>query len=479
MTPARALALAVLVAGTGLAVSAQQPDRSTPPTPGPPPALRLPVIQKQKLTNGIPVWIVEHHEVPLAQVNLIVRSGSAADPANRFGVASFTAAMLDEGAGTRSAPELAEAIEFLGAQLGTSSSFDQSGVRLSVPVSRLPEALALMADVALTPAFPEAEVERLRKQRLTQMLQTRDDPASLIALAFPRAVFGATHRFGTAALGSEPVLKALTRADLQTFYRAHYRPDRSTILLVGDVTPASVMPLVEKAFGGWKAEGTAPTTMDVTAAPQLTARRIYLVDKPGAAQSQIRMGWVGVARSAAEEATIDVLNTILGGSFTSRLNTNLREQHGYSYGAFSVFDRRRAPGPFYAGAGVQTDKTAEALQEFFKELDAIQKLVPADELERAKNYVALGFPGEFETTGDLARKLEELVVYELADDTFATYVDRVRKVTAADVQKAAARYIQPDKFAVVIVGDRATIEPSIGALKLGPLTIVPLDDIFK
>lgn len=476
---AQALALALAVAGTGLAALTQQPDRSTPPKPGPPPVLRLPTIQKQTLSNGVPVWIVEHREVPLVQVNLVMRSGSAADPAGTFGVASFTAAMLDEGAGSRSAPELAEAIEFLGAQLSTTSSFDQSGVRLSVPVTRLPDALALMADVALAPTFPEAEVERLRKQRLTQLLQTRDDPESLISLAFPRVVFGPAHRFGTATFGSEPVLKAIARADLLSFYRTHYRPDRATLLIVGNVTPAGVMPLVEKAFGSWQTDGAGPPKTDIAVAAQLTERRVYIVDKPGAAQSQIRMGWVGVARSAPEQATIDVLNTILGGSFTSRLNTNLREQHGYSYGAFSAFDRRRAPGPFYAGAGVQTDKTAEALQEFFKELDGIHTPVPADELEKAKNYVALGFPGEFETTGDLARKLEEIVVFDLPDDTFATYVDRVRKVTAGDVQKAAARYIQADRFAVVVVGDRAKIEPSIRALKLGPLTIVPLDDIFR
>jgi predicted Zn-dependent peptidase len=211
----------------------------------------------------------------------------------------------------------------------------------------------------------------------------------------------------------------------------------------------------------------------------LTRRQVYLIDKPGAAQSQIRIGWIGVARSTSDYATLQVLNTILGGSFTSRLNSNLREKHGYAYGASSTFEMRRAPGLFYATAGVQTDKTAEALLEFFKELEGIQAQVSRDELEKAKNYVALGFPAEFETTGDLARKLEELIVYELPEDTFSSFVARVQQVTPEGVRKAAARYIQPDKMAVVVVGDRKVLEQSVRALNLGALAVVPIDDVLK
>jgi zinc protease len=473
------LASALVVVAIAVAGAVQEPDRTRPPKPGPPPRLVLPDIQKQSLSNGLPVWIVEHHEVPLAQVHLVIRSGGAADPRGKFGAAALAAAMLDEGAGSRSALELADAIDFLGAELAASSSFDQSRVRLSVPVARLSDALSLMADVVLRPTFPDAEIDRVRKERLTQLLQVRDDPEALIGLAFPRIVFGTTYRYGTPAVGSEPTLKALTRHDLLSFYRAHYRPDNATLLIVGDVSGAIVMPLVERAFGGWKTEGPRPAAGDLEAAPQLRARRVYIVDKPGAAQSQIRIGWVGVSRTVRDEATVDVLNTILGGSFTSRLNTNLREQHGYAYGAYSRFDRRRAPGPFFAGAGVQTDKTADALKECFKELDGMLNVVPEDELERAKHYLALGFPGEFETTSDLASKLEEIAVYSLPDDTFATYIERVQKVTGRDIQQAAARLIQPRKLAVVIVGDRKTIEPSVRALRLGPVTIVPTDEIFK
>lgn len=461
------------------AISAQQPDRKQPPPIGPAPSLKLPAIQKHKLSNGLSVWIVEHHEVPLAQVNLIVRAGSAADPIGKFGVGSLAAAMLDEGAGSRAALELADAIEFLGANLSTGSSFDSSAVRMSVPVSRLGEALPLMSDVALRPTFPAAELDRLRKERLTGLLQARDNVGALIQLAFPRMVFGPTHRYGTPANGLPATIGALTVDDLKAFYRAHFRPDNATLLVVGDLTPATALPMLEKAFGGWKSEGLAALVADVPNAPLLGKRQVYLVDKPEAAQSQIRIGGVGVARSTPDYAVLEVLNTVLGGSFTSRLNQNLREKNGYAYGASSAFDMRLSAGPFLATAGVQTDKTADALREFFNELNGMLTPVPAEELAKAKNYVALGFPGEFETTGDMARKLEELVIYSLPESTFSNFVPSVTAVTAADLQRAAARFIQPEKLAVVVVGDRKAIETGIRALNLGPITIVPIDDLFR
>ena len=459
--------------------AAQKPDRTTPPAIGPAPSLKLPAIQKRKLSNGLGVWIVEHHEVPLAQITLVVRSGSAADPIGKFGVGSLAAAMLDEGAGTRAALDLADALEFLGANLSTTSSFDYSAVRMSVPVSKLADALPLMADVALRPTFPASELDRLRTERLTALLQARDNPGALIQIAFPRIVYGPTHRYGTSANGLPPAIEALTVADLQAFYHAHYRPDNATLLVVGDVTAASIVPALEKAFGAWKAEGLAALVAEVPAAPQLKSRQVFIVDKPEAAQSQIRIGWVGVSRSTPDYAALQVLNTILGGSFTSRLNQNLREKNGYAYGASSVFDMRLSAGPFFAAAGVQTDKTGDALKEFFNELNGILSPVPDEELTKARNYVALGFPGEFETTGDMARKLEELVVYDLPDNTFRDFVAAVSKVTAADLQKLAARYVQPDKMAVVIVGDRKAIEGAVRQLNLGAVNFVTIDELFR
>lgn len=469
------LCLVAAVTTIAANASAQKPDRATPPKPGAPPALRLPPIQKHTLGNGLAVWIIEQHEVPIAQVNLIVRAGAGADPSGKYGVASMTANMLDEGAGNRSALELADAVEFLGAQLSTSSTFDYSAVRMSTPVSKIAEALPLMADVVQRPTFSTSELERLRKERLTRLLQARDDPAQIIELAFPRLVFGSTHRYGTAAAGGVSEAKAMTEADLRAFHTAYYRPEHSTLLVVGDITPAQVMPLLERTFGSWKPGGAPMKVAPVPEAAQLTKRQIYLVDKPGAAQSQIRIGWIGVPRVTPLYPTLQVLNTILGGAFTSRLNTNLRETHGYSYGAFSGFEERLSPGAFSARAGVQTDKTAEALREFFNEFAGILKPIPSEELEKAKNYVALGFPAEFESTGDLAQKMEEQVVFGLPDEYFPSYVRSVVQVNGAGVEKAASQYIQADKFAVVIVGDRKVIEAGIRALNLGPVEVLTVE----
>jgi len=462
-----------------ICISAQQgPDRSKPPVPGAAPALKLPPIQKRALANGFPVWIVEMHEVPVANLALIIKAGASADPVGKYGLASFTAAMLDEGAGSRGALELADAIEFLGASLSTGSGFDASTVRLQTPVSKLDDALPLMADVALRPAFNVAEVERLRKERLTSLLQMRDDPSALAGAAFSRVVFSARHRYGSSSAGNDASNGEMTAADLRGFYSSFYQPQNAHLIVVGDVTPDGLLPKLEKAFGGWKT-GATPTKPAIPTAAQHGPRQIYLVHKPGAPQSQIRIGWVGVPRSTPDFYPLDVLNTVLGGSFSSRLNMNLREEHGYSYGARSFFDMRLSAGPFTATAGVQSDKTVESLQEFFKELNGIRQPIPADELTRAKNYLALGFPAEFETTAGMAGNLIQLVVYGLPESFFNEYVSKILAVTAADVQRVSAQYIQPDRFAVVVVGDLAKIEKGIRAANFGPVRVVTVDEVLK
>src|SRR5438128_748692 len=352
MTDRVSLALATAALITAALAAQQPPDRTHPPQPGPPPALNLPSIQKRQLSNGLPIWMVAMNKVPVVQVNLVVFGGTADDPAGKFGVAGLATAMLTEGAGSRSTLAIADAVDFLGAELGAGSGIDASALRLHVP----------------------------------------------------------------AAL------------------------------------PAVQQPATRTA--------------------------VYLIDKPGAAQSEIRIGWIGVPRSTPDYFPIQVLNTILGGSFTSRLNMNLREEHGYAYGAGSRFDMRVSAGPFAASAGVQTDKTSESLKEFFNELNGILKPIPADELARAKNYVALRFPAGFETTADISRKLEDLLVYRLPEDYFSKYVQNIEAVTAADVQRVAQKYIQPDRFAVVVVGDRKAIEPGIKALNLGAIKVLTIDDIF-
>jgi zinc protease len=471
------LSVMLLLAGASI-VAQQAPDRTHPPQPGPPPPLKLPAIQKRQLSNNLPVWIAELHEVPVAQINLVVLSGTANDPPGKFGIASLTSAMLDQGAGSRSSLEIADAIDFLGADLGAASGTDSSAVRLHVPVARLADALPIMADVALRPTFPADELERVRRQRLTSLLQARDDAATVAAVAFARVLYGPTHRYGTPSSGQAETIRSFTPADLRVFYQTTFRPDNAALLVVGDVTADRVMTLLEPAFGGWKAQGAPPPSPKLPPVQEPPKRELYLVDKPDAAQSQIRIGWIGVPRSTPDYFPIQVLNTILGGSFSSRLNLNLREKHGYAYGAGSTFDMRASAGPFYASAGVQTDKTAEALKEFFVELDAIQKTVPPEELARAKNYVALRFPEAFETTGDISRRLEDMLVYRLPENYFATYVENIQTVAAADAQRVAEKYIQPARFIVVVVGDLKKIEPGIGALNLGPIKVLKIDDVF-
>jgi len=466
----------VLLLVTGPFHAQAPPDRSKPPVLAPAPELDLPSIVKRTLSNNVGVWVVESHEVPIVQVSLIVRAGAGDDPPGRFGAASLTAAMLDEGAGKRSALEIADAVEFLGATLTTTSSFDASAIRLNVPARQLDDGLAIMADAALRPTFPAADLERLRQERLTGLLQARDDPASIAGMAFSRLVFGPEHRYGTGLIGTEATVKSLTVDDVRAFHAAYYQPPNATFLVVGDITADTVVPRLQKHFGSWSTTAALKKASAVPAAPQVASRQVYIVDKPDAEQSQIRIGWVGVPRTTPEFFPLLVLNTVLGGSFTSRLNQNLREQHGYAYGAGSFFDMRLSAGPFVAAAGVQTDKTAEAIREFFNELDGIRMPIGEEELTKAKSFIALGFPAEFETSTDLSRQLEELVVYRLPDDYFERYVPSVLAVTAAAVQQAAQRYIQPSRFAVVVVGDRKTIEPGIRALNLGPVRVMTVDE---
>jgi zinc protease len=465
--------IALVVAGT----EGQAPDRSRPPQPGPPPVLQVPSIQKHQLSNGLPVWIVELHKVPVAQVNLLIFSGASDDPTGKFGVASLTTAMLEEGAGKRNALEVADAVDFLGADLATGSGIDTSAVRLHVSVSRLADAVAVMADVALRPTFPNDELERERQQRLVALLQARDSAPTVSSAAFSRVLFGPTHRYGTPTFGTAATIKSFTTDDLRAFYSSAFRPANAALLVVGDTTPDKVIPLLESNFGAWRADG-APAAAKLSEVQEPARRQVYLVDKPGAAQSEIRIGWIGVPRSTPDYFPIQVMNTILGGSFTSRLNMNLREKHGYTYGAGSGFEMRLSAGPFTAAAAVQTDKTSEALKEFFNELTAILQPVPPDELARAKHYISLRFPGGFETTGDISRRLEELVVYHLPDDYVSKYVPSIEAVTAADVQRVAQKYIQPARFAVVVVGDLKAIEPGIRALNLGPIKVMTVDDVF-
>jgi zinc protease len=447
----------------------QQPDTSvaqrvhnTPPTLAPPPELRLPPIHTRQLPNGLRLMVVERPGLPLAQFTMLVRTGGEADPANMPGVAGLTSALLREGTTTRSSLEISDQSAYLGVQLSTSSAWDASTISLNAPTAQLDSALALFADVILNPAFPADELERQRAQRLTSLTQMRDQPTAIADRAYASIVYGDDHPYGRPLAGTEPAVRALTREQLRSFYRSYYRPNNATLIVVGDVRIADIERRVQQLFGGWQ-RGTVPTVRftDPPASPRTT---VYLIDKPGAAQSSFRIGAVGVPRSTEDFFAIMVMNTILGGSFTSRLNQNLRETRGYTYGAGSGFAMRRAAGPFTARGEIVSAKTDSALIEFMNELRAIRDTIPADELQRARQYLQLQLPGEFETTRGIASQLVPLALYDLPLDFYDSYIQRIAAVTREDVARVARRYVDPERMAVVIVGDRASIEPGLRAL---------------
>lgn len=446
-----------------------QVDRTKPPELGPPPRVSLPPIVTRELPNGLKLMIVEQHELPLADFVLLVGSGSTADPASKTGVANLTAAMLREGTTTRKSLEIADQISFLGINLSPSSSWESSTISLHTPTAQLDSALALFADVALHPAFPANEFERIRKNRLTELLQLRDQGPAIANLAFPAIVYGSAHPYGAASIGTETSVKSLTTADLQSYYQANFRPNNSTLIIVGDVTPAQIEQKINALFGGWQRADVPSLTYGEP--PKSSGTTIYLIDKPGAAQSSFRIGTVGVPRSTKDYFALTVMNTILGGSFTSRLNQNLRETRGYTYGAGSRFDMRRAAGPFTASAEIVAAKTDSALLEFMKELNGIRQNVPADELSRAKRYLQLQLPSNFETTQQIASALIPVAMYGLPLDYYNNYVQNIEAITQADVARVAQQYINPASLAVVIVGDRKTIEQGLKAINVGPISI--------
>jgi zinc protease len=473
----RTLSLAVAMAATAATAWAQA-DRSHPPEPGPPRPLELPAFERHSLSNGLPVVLVSMREVPVVEVVLVVRAGATADPAGREGLANMTAEMLDEGASGRDALALADAVDFLGATLETGADWDASTVSLRVPVSRLGEALPLMADVALRPDFPEKELARLRKEALTDLLQARDVPGRIASRALAEAVFGKAHRYGRPEAGDAASISGFSVADLSAFHKERYTPGAATLVVVGDVTAASVLPLLEKAFAAWPRPAAAAPAPAVPAPPQLKGRTVWLVDKPGAVQSSIRFGRVGTSWADPQYAATEVMNTLLGGSFTSRLNDNLREQHGYTYGARSAFVRYRTAGLFVALADVQTDKTAPALTEFVNELARIRTPATPEEAERARRYAALRYPEQFETTAQVARRVVEKVVYDLPDGFFEQFVPKALSVDAAAIRKAAEAEVDSRKIAIVVVGDRSKVEAPLRALNLGPVRDLTVDDVM-
>ncbi len=446
-------------------------DRSRMPGKGADRALVLPDRKRFDLHNGLHIVLVEHHAVPLVSATLLVRGGAAADPAARPGLASLTAGLLTEGAAGKSASEIAEAIEGIGAELNASATADATFVTLSALKTRLDESLGLFADVVTRPDFTASEVERARKRRLVQLRQQLDQADVLARTAVQRVLFH-DHPYGHPANGTPRGIGQVTQDDVKGFWKSWYVPSNATLIVVGDVTKGDLLAKLERTFGAWKGE-KAPT-LDLSRAPQHLARTVYLIDKPGAAQSVISAGLVGADRRTKDYAALEVLNTAFGGAFVSRLNLNLREDKGYTYGARSAFHFGLVPGSFTAGAPVQTKVTGPALTETVAELEAIVGRRPLDakEIAYAQGTLVNGYARRFETPAQIARQLAEDVLYGLPENALETFPKEIEGVTAADVSRAAASTILPAKLAIVVVGDLGVIRPEIEKLNLGPIVVL-------
>jgi predicted Zn-dependent peptidase len=417
--------------------------------------------------------VVEMREVPLVQANLMIEGGGRLD-GDRPGLATFTANMLDEGAGSRDAFALAAELEFLGADLNTGASWNATVISLGAPKRTFAKAMDLMADVLLRPTFSVVDVNRQRDLRLAAILQQRDQPGAVAALVSSKVVYPETHPYHDPLGGDSASTAGLDSAMVRDFWQRAADPRRATLIVTGDISLAEARGLAQAKFGSWRSPArplVAPAPSTVPAAPK-QASRIVLVDKPGAAQSVISIGAPGVERTTPDYPAITLMNTILGGSFSSRLNDVLREQKGYTYGAGSGFGWQPIPGAFQAGAQVRTNVTDSSLAIFFEEFRRIRDSAVSDvELERGRSYLALGALSDFETTGDVAGQLAGLNVFGLPLGTIPADIAAISELTAADVQRAARKYIDPEHLTVVIVGDIATIRPGIEALGLGPIEV--------
>jgi len=457
------------------AAVAQAPDRSKRPAPAKVPELRLPPIHQFSLNNGLKVLVVEKTDVPIVQVNLIVDAGSIADAPDKPGIARLTADMLDEGAAGRSALEIADAFEMLGARFGISAGLQTATVSLRAEKTKLTEALRLVGDVVLRPDFPAAELDRLRAERLTGLVRMHDQPAAISAVLYGTTLFGKSHPYGRAVSDNEATLRSVNTDDLRRFWQTRWKPNTTTAIVVGDITVDQARTALTQTFGAWtRADVKAATVPDVK---QVSGRKIIVVDKPGSAQSVVRLARIGPPRTTRDYFALQVMNTILGGSFTSRLNQNLREKNGYAYGAGSGFDYRPIVGAWYAASNVQTQSTGPAVREILNELEAIRQPIPQEEVDRAKNYIAMGYPSGFQSVQNIAARLADVVQYGLPIDYFNTFTRNVLAVTKADVERVARDYIDPANLTITIVGDRKVIEPQLRELGI-PVEFVEVKDVL-
>ena len=443
-------------------------DRSRLPPIGPDPAFEFPDIRRHESGNGTHVWTVEHREVPLISVFVLLPVGAASDPTERPGLAALTGDLLDEGCGSLNALELHDALARIGAQLETEVGSDGTMLELTMLARHATRGLGLLADMVLRPRFEQRDFDRVRDLRLNRLVQLRDTPSALADRVYAEILFKG-HPYGHLPIGTEGSLRALTLREVSAFHARAYRPSVATIVAVGDATHDRLAALVHGAFGEWKSPESDAPVADPSQRTAQPGPRLAVVNRPAAAQSELRIGHVGPPRTTPDYHALLVMNMVLGGQFVSRINMNLREKKGYTYGARTSFDFRRAPGPFTLQASVQSDATTDAVREAIGEIRAIrgERPVTKEELELGRAALTRGYPRNFETADQVGRAAVQLALYDLPDDYFTTFVPKVLALTEADVTHAAAEHLDPSRLVTVIVGDREKIGPSLHRLELG------------
>ena len=452
-------------------------DRKTLPAVGTPPEAPLPAAERLTLANGLKIVLAHRTAVPVVSLALVLDAGYAADASATPGMASMTMSMLDEGTSRRSALQIGDELASLGADLSAGSGLDASTVSLSTLKDNLDPSLDLFADVILHPAFPAADLARVKKSTLARIKQEKVQPVGMALRVLPALLYDKGHAYAQPLTGSgtEESVTAMTREDLARFHDGWFKPNHSTLVVVGDVTMAELKPKLERAFAGWKPGDVPATNIATVKGPSKT--EVYILDRPGADQSIIFGGALIAPKSDAQDLAFDTFNNAFGGGFVSRINMNLREDKHWSYGVQSFAYDARGQRPWIIYAPVQTDKTKESLQELVKELHDAGTVRPvtAEELEAAKGRQTLTLAGRWETGSAVSGALREIVTYDLPDDYYATYEKRVRALTTDDLAKAVSSYLAPTHEIWVIAGDRAKIEAGIRSLNLGDVQILDAD----
>jgi zinc protease len=450
--------------------SSGQVDRTKKPPRGPTPHIALPKVQHAVLKNGLAVRLVEYHKLPLVECNLVLATGTTADRADKAGTANLVMRLLDEGTEKRTSLEIADALDYIGARLSASTTYDGSFVTLETLKEHLAAALDIFGDVLLHSTFPQSEFDRVKKEVLTSLVQQRDQPAVIANKVFASKLYGNVHPYGRPGDGTEESVGKVIVDDLKAFYEVSFRPNDSTLVVVGDITLEELVPLLERTLGSWESRHVDGATLS---APEGEGKEaIYLVDRPQAAQSEIRIGEVGLPRSTPDYFPVLVMNTVLGGGFNSRLNWNLREEKGYTYGAGSQFQFRKGRGPFSTFGGFKTSVTDSSITETLMEIRLLRsEEVTESDLQLAKDFLMRSLPRTFETPRQIASQLATLVLYGLPDDYFDSYVQNVEKVSAQDVRRVAEQHLSPDNMIVVVVGDVAAIRSGLEKLNHGPVVL--------